>query len=286
MDLKNLQKELNKIDPNLFIDQDKKAIDISYENDIGRALIYDFSTQKYNEENCLKYIPDKLHTLNALLGAYYADKKEIPANSETNKADDIVQIKLIKDIKDHLALINEDHENGYLELITHLSDPLKIILNHDGYQSIIYNFETKNFIYDSLKYITKPEFYALQNGMNAYWKTRIELNIDTAINTNKNIDTAINTSKNPFKKYTDHLADVLKEKNDDYGDSFSKSVNKFGIIAAVVRLEDKFNRLDNLTANGGKEKVKDESLADTALDISGYGLLLYKYLKEHERTSK
>lgn len=91
---------------------------------------------------------------------------------------------------------------------------------------------------------------------------------------------------NPFKDYTNHLAETLQEKNADYGDSFSRSVDKFGIIAAVVRLEDKFNRLENLTANGGKEKVKDESLADTALDISGYGLLLYKYLKEHERTSK
>ena len=87
---------------------------------------------------------------------------------------------------------------------------------------------------------------------------------------------------NPFKDYTNHLAVTLENKNKDYGDSFSRSVDKFGIIAAVVRLEDKFNRLENLTANGGKEKVKDESLADTALDISGYGLLLYKYLKEHE----
>ena len=85
-----------------------------------------------------------------------------------------------------------------------------------------------------------------------------------------------------FRKYTDNLAVTLENKNKDYGDSFTKSVDKFGIIAAVVRLEDKFNRLENLTANGDKEKVKDESLADTALDISGYGLLLYKYLKEHE----
>lgn len=91
---------------------------------------------------------------------------------------------------------------------------------------------------------------------------------------------------NNFRKYTDNLAVILENKNQDYGDSFSRSIDKFGIIAAVVRLEDKFNRLENLTANGDKEKVKDESLADTALDISGYGLLLYKYLKERERTSK
>lgn len=48
--------------------------------------------------------------------------------------------------------------------------------------------------------------------------------------------------ENQFKPYTDKLAKTLQEKNDDYGDSFSRSVDKFGIIAAVVRLEDKFNR--------------------------------------------
>lgn len=86
---------------------------------------------------------------------------------------------------------------------------------------------------------------------------------------------------NPFKEYTDYLADVLQDKNLDYGDSFSESIDKHGLIAAVVRLEDKLNRLDNLTATHDQH-VEDESLEDTALDISGYGILLYKYLKERD----
>ena len=61
---------------------------------------------------------------------------------------------------------------------------------------------------------------------------------------------------NPFKDYTNHLAEILQEKNDAYGDSFSRSIDKFGIIAAVVRLEDKFNRLENLTANGYDQSQK------------------------------
>ena len=40
---------------------------------------------------------------------------------------------------------------------------------------------------------------------------------------------------NNFRKYTDNLAVILENKNQDYGDSFSRSVDKFGIIAAVVR---------------------------------------------------
>lgn len=271
MDLKELQKELKKIDNGLNIYYDRKHLPnrIKLHYDGSAYPIYDFSTQKYNEENCLKYIPDKLHTLNALLGAYYADKPEKTANNETDKVDGIFQAKLIKDIKDHLALMNEDHKNGYFELITHLSDPLKIILNHDGYQSIIYNFETKNFIYDSLRYITKPEFYALQNGMNAYWKDRLE----------ENIDTAINTSKNPFKKYTDHLADVLKEKNEAYGDSFSKSVDTYGLATIGIRLSDKYNRIENLITENIFSK-NGESLQDTLLDNAGYSILALKYLED------
>lgn len=89
------------------------------------------------------------------------------------------------------------------------------------------------------------------------------------------------TDENPFKKYTDYLADVLWQKNKAYGDSFTRSLDKHGMVASVVRLEDKFNRLDSLTAKH-ELKENDESLADTFLDTAGYSILSYKYLKEHE----
>lgn len=71
-------------------------------------------------------------------------------------------------------------------------------------------------------------------------------------------------------------------KNQDYGDSFTKSIDKFGMVASIVRMEDKFNRLENLTLNGDKENVKDEHPADTLLYLAGYAILSYKYLKEHD----
>ena len=41
--------------------------------------------------------------------------------------------------------------------------------------------------------------------------------------------------------------DALHErKNHDYGDSFSKSFAEFGLIAAVVRMSDKMERLKSL----------------------------------------
>lgn len=86
---------------------------------------------------------------------------------------------------------------------------------------------------------------------------------------------------NPFKDYTNHLAKTLQEKNDAYGDSFTKSVDKFGKTVIAVRLSDKFNRICNLIERG-ELKENDESLEDTLLDMAGYSILALKYLKEHK----
>lgn len=86
---------------------------------------------------------------------------------------------------------------------------------------------------------------------------------------------------NPFKDYTNQLADVLNQKNQAYGDSFTKSVDKFGKTVIAVRLSDKFNRICNLIKRG-ELKENDESLEDTLLDLAGYSILGLKYLKEHE----
>ena len=61
-------------------------------------------------------------------------------------------------------------------------------------------------------------------------------------------------------------------KNHDYGDSFSRSFGKYGVTAALVRMEDKWNRLENL-AGGGKQRVLDEGLRDTCLDLANYCLM-------------
>lgn len=74
------------------------------------------------------------------------------------------------------------------------------------------------------------------------------------------------------KKLVDFVHDVYVRKNHDYGDSFGKSFKKYGIIAALVRMEDKWNRLENL-AGGTKQKVMDESIRDTCLDLANYCLM-------------
>ena len=74
------------------------------------------------------------------------------------------------------------------------------------------------------------------------------------------------------KKLVEFLHDVYVRKNHDYGDSFSRSFCKYGITAALVRMEDKWNRLENL-AGGAKQRVPDEGLRDTCLDLANYCLM-------------
>ena len=68
------------------------------------------------------------------------------------------------------------------------------------------------------------------------------------------------------------IHDTYIKKNHDYGDSFSRSFKKYGLVAAMVRMEDKWNRLDNL-ASGAEQKVSDESIRDTLLDLAGYCIM-------------
>ena len=86
---------------------------------------------------------------------------------------------------------------------------------------------------------------------------------------------------NPFKDYTNQLAEILQEKNHAYGDSFTKSVDEDGLLVLKIRLGDKFNRVSSLIKKG-ELKENDESLEDTLLDMAGYAILELKYLKEHE----
>lgn len=70
------------------------------------------------------------------------------------------------------------------------------------------------------------------------------------------------------------LNDVYAKKNHDYGNSFGETFDKLGIISAVTRISDKYNRLVSLCTKPEEErKVKDESITDTLLDMANYCIM-------------
>ena len=93
---------------------------------------------------------------------------------------------------------------------------------------------------------------------------------------NMGINLGIRKEPSKPKSKLSRFEDVSKEKKEiyirkqnDYGDSFGKSFEEFGIMSAVVRISDKCNRLISLTG-GAKQQVKTESIRDTLLDMSNY----------------
>lgn len=69
------------------------------------------------------------------------------------------------------------------------------------------------------------------------------------------------------------LHNLYVAKNSDYGNSVSDTYNKFGIDAFLVRMYDKLNRLYSLTRDASKQKVSDEKIEDTLLDLANYAIL-------------
>ena len=70
---------------------------------------------------------------------------------------------------------------------------------------------------------------------------------------------------------------IMKEKNEKYGNSFIESIEKYGAIAALTRMGDKFKRLETLILNEDNGEDTDESLTDTALDLANYLYMLVAF---------
>ena len=109
--------------------------------------------------------------------------------------------------------------------------------------------------------------------------------------TNKNNTTMEEKKDNVtlFREITQKMADTYAKKNADYDDSFGKSLDEFGLVAGIVRMSDKFNRIKNLTKqsnapeNCGIEttpQVRDESIKDTLLDLACYSVMALVWLEQ------
>jgi phage protein len=84
-----------------------------------------------------------------------------------------------------------------------------------------------------------------------------------------------NTMKNQY----DHQWNVFVRKNHDYGNSFEKSLDTFGLVAGIVRMNDKFERLVSLNDPSKDAQIASESLVDTLEDLSNYAAMAACWLK-------
>lgn len=82
-----------------------------------------------------------------------------------------------------------------------------------------------------------------------------------------------------MKGQYDHQYDVFCRKNHDYGNSFEKSLDTFGLVAGIVRMSDKFERLVSLNDPSKDAQIASESLVDTLEDLSNYAAMAACWLK-------
>ena len=74
------------------------------------------------------------------------------------------------------------------------------------------------------------------------------------------------------KTICDQLHAQYAAKNADYGNSFAVTRNKYA-NAILIRLHDKFSRLEELIGSGRTACVCDETVDDTLADMANYCIL-------------
>lgn len=75
------------------------------------------------------------------------------------------------------------------------------------------------------------------------------------------------------------IKQLHNRKNADYGDSFDKTLDEFGLVASATRMSDKFNRFKSLIKNPAQ--VQDEKIEDTLIDLASYAMMTIKWMRQN-----
>ena len=87
------------------------------------------------------------------------------------------------------------------------------------------------------------------------------------------------TRPEKFRQIAEEIAVLYEKKDRAYGNSFSQTFNKLGIISAVTRISDKYNRLCNLATNKDIDNL-GESIEDTLKDMAAYCIMTLMEIKK------
>lgn len=84
-----------------------------------------------------------------------------------------------------------------------------------------------------------------------------------------------------YTSVIEELSETYVKKNADYGNSFEKTLDKRGLIPAIVRMEEKMERMEKLWETE-ETLVKDEDIIDSAMDLANYAIMTAMWLKKKQ----
>jgi hypothetical protein len=87
------------------------------------------------------------------------------------------------------------------------------------------------------------------------------------------------TRPEKFRQIAEEISSLYEMKDKAYGSSFNQTYDKLGIISAVTRISDKYNRLCNLATNPEIDNL-GESLEDTLKDMAAYCIMTIMAMKD------
>ena len=120
-----------------------------------------------------------------------------------------------------------------------------------------------------------------EQGKKEYVSPKCEV-VDGVIKFNDNVnadEVKYDAVPGDFDGILDELKDLHARKNNDYGNAAHESFKEFGIISYVIRLNDKMKRLKSLTNPEVEQKVTDEKIEDTLMDLAAYAIMAIESLR-------
>ena len=81
-----------------------------------------------------------------------------------------------------------------------------------------------------------------------------------------------------FNEILENIKYTHDKKNDDYKDSYSDTMKRFGTKSGLVRIYDKFNRIENIF--NSDRKANFESAEDNLQDLATYAIMMLEYIKK------
>ena len=86
---------------------------------------------------------------------------------------------------------------------------------------------------------------------------------------------------NEYQQIINKLYKIYVDKNHDYGNSFDDTCDEFGLIAPVIRMNDKMKRCKSVLKNN--DFKVNESLEDTISDLANYCIMTLMWMKKNSK---